>query len=537
MPTPTIAILSDAEAAAAQGATHSGTGITLPAHGASRSTSPSGRTQCTTHDKQTLDLLQWAIRGMAVRSPTALNIQVFPVDFFIGAVKKSFAGSTGFACTASNTNYVYLDSTPSLQKSTVSWPAGDHFKIAEVVCDGTQVVSITNMLQANQVIGAANNWWTFAPTATLDMNDQAIQDLLSLEFSDPTDLTIATGIITPTRALHRVDTEAAAASDNLDTITSTANDYGLVLKLCPVSAARVVTIRDGVGNIDLANGNYVLDDADKFIYLLNWNGRWKEIARSHFTLTQLSADLDCNAKKLDNVGILEFGSITNKTIASGVITVDRSVIEVLNEAAAAADNLDTINGGTAGWLLLLRAKTAAQVVTVKHNTGNIKLANSKDYVMSDTSRVLTLWFDGSVWNEVARHHGASDSAGTGNTNAYPIDTQVSGNLSVGVVKYQKIATVPFVFLSASARVGTAPTTQNIIVDIRKNGVSVFSSQAEMINITPGSSGGSSSVKSPPISFAVNDVLTIEIEQVGSGTTGADLTVCIDAYTQPVTPAT
>lgn len=537
MPNPTIATLSDAEAAAAQGTTHAGTGIKLPAHGASRSTSPTGRVQCTTHDKQALDLLAWCVRGMAVLSPTALNIQVYPVDFFIGATKKSFAGSTGFACTASNTNYVYLDSTPALQKDTTGWPVGDHYKIAEVVCDGSQVVSITNMAQANQVIGAVNNWWTFAPTAGLAMNDRAIDDVLSIEFSNPTDLTIASGIITPTRSLHRVDTEGAAASDDLDNITSTAGDYGMPLLLCGVSAARVVTVRDGVGNIDLANGNYALDDADKFILFMNWNGRWKEVARSHFTLTQLSANLDCNAKTLDNVGIIEFGAITNKTIASGVITVDRSTIEVLNEAAAAADDLDTINGGTAGMFLILRAKTAAQVVTVKHNTGNIKLANAKDYVMSDTSRLLTLYYDESNWNEVARHHGAADGAGTGNTNAYPIETHVSGNLSVGVIKFQKIATVPFVFLSASARVGTAPATQNIIVDVRKNGVSMFSSQGDMINITPGSFGGASIVKSPPIAFAVNDILTIEVEQVGSGTTGADMTVSIDAYTQPVTPAT
>jgi hypothetical protein len=69
--------------------------------------------------------------------------------------------------------------------------------------------------------------------------------LLNLKAS--TVLTIAAGSITPTQNWHTVDTEGAAASDNLDTIG--AGSDGQIIFMRTVSAARDVVIRHGVGNI------------------------------------------------------------------------------------------------------------------------------------------------------------------------------------------------------------------------------------------------------------------------------------------------
>jgi hypothetical protein len=68
-----------------------------------------------------------------------------------------------------------------------------------------------------------------------------------LNFATSTGLTIASGSITPTQNFHRVDTEGAAASDNLDTIG--AGSDGQIIFMRTVSAARDVVIRHGVGNI------------------------------------------------------------------------------------------------------------------------------------------------------------------------------------------------------------------------------------------------------------------------------------------------
>lgn len=101
------------------------------------------------------------------------------------------------------------------------------------------------------------------------------------------DLTISSGSITvdplhaPTSAYHVVDTEAAAASDNLDTIIGT--KMGQVLTIQTKDNTRVVTVRDGIGNIFLSGGNFVMDntkDTLQLVYNSTLN-RWCETSRSN----------------------------------------------------------------------------------------------------------------------------------------------------------------------------------------------------------------------------------------------------------------
>lgn len=75
-----------------------------------------------------------------------------------------------------------------------------------------------------------------------------------------------------------VDTFAAAATDDLDTITA-ANAYiGQIITLRTASAARVVTAKDGT-NLKLA-GDFVMDSTEDSLTLL-WHGTfWQELARS-----------------------------------------------------------------------------------------------------------------------------------------------------------------------------------------------------------------------------------------------------------------
>ena len=71
-----------------------------------------------------------------------------------------------------------------------------------------------------------------------------------------TELTIASGSITPTRAAHSVDTESDAASDDLTTIDQTNHPDGRMLLLREENASRVVTLKHaagGAGQMFLAN--------------------------------------------------------------------------------------------------------------------------------------------------------------------------------------------------------------------------------------------------------------------------------------------
>ena len=92
-------------------------------------------------------------------------------------------------------------------------------------------------------------------------------------------LTIASGSITPTTGFHDVDTEGAAATDDLDTIVDTGISTGSLLLLRAVSSSRTVVLKDGTGNLILA-GDFSLTNRDDIILLVRTTGGWYEVSRS-----------------------------------------------------------------------------------------------------------------------------------------------------------------------------------------------------------------------------------------------------------------
>lgn len=111
-----------------------------------------------------------------------------------------------------------------------------------------------------------------------------------LNVADASELTVATGAITVTQSYHKVDTEADAASDDLDTITAgTGLGAGAVLILRAENVARVVTLKDGTGNL-LLNGDCALSATDRTISLLYDGTNWREVGRSAPRATLLAAD-------------------------------------------------------------------------------------------------------------------------------------------------------------------------------------------------------------------------------------------------------
>lgn len=88
-------------------------------------------------------------------------------------------------------------------------------------------------------------------------------------------LTIAAGVVTITRSHHVIDTEAAAASDDLDTINGGVN--GDLLFIRPVSDARTVVVKDGTGNIQLPAGDLTLDDDEDGVMLIYDGTNWMQV--------------------------------------------------------------------------------------------------------------------------------------------------------------------------------------------------------------------------------------------------------------------
>lgn len=70
----------------------------------------------------------------------------------------------------------------------------------------------------------------------------------------------------------------------------------------------------------------------------------------------------------------------------------------------------------------------------------------------------------------------------------------------------------------------APVGADIIVDMNKNGSTIFTTQANRPTVPDGQNKGAKSATPDIVSVAEGDVMTLDIDQVGSGTPGSDLTV-------------
>lgn len=75
-------------------------------------------------------------------------------------------------------------------------------------------------------------------------------------------------------------------------------------------------------------------------------------------------------------------------------------------------------------------------------------------------------------------------------------------------------------------VGTAPAGANIIIDVKKNGTTIYTTQANRPTIVAGQNAGGPGVAPDVTALAAGDYLTVDIVQVGSTTAGADLTVSV-----------
>jgi transcriptional regulator of nitric oxide reductase len=93
----------------------------------------------------------------------------------------------------------------------------------------------------------------------------------------PVELTIAAGIVIRTRSNHTIDTQADAATDDLDTING--GKEGDLLFLRAANSARTVVVKDGTGNLRLA-GDFTMDHADDVLELYFDGTNWLEVSGS-----------------------------------------------------------------------------------------------------------------------------------------------------------------------------------------------------------------------------------------------------------------
>ena len=97
---------------------------------------------------------------------------------------------------------------------------------------------------------------------------------------------------------------------------------------------------------------------------------------------------------------ISFGVPTSLVISGGVITIDRysGSYSVDTEGAVGSDDLDSILGGEAGDLIIIKAENDARSIVCKNGTGNLKLP--ADMTLDNTKDIQMLYYDGTDWCEV-----------------------------------------------------------------------------------------------------------------------------------------
>ena len=128
-----------------------------------------------------------------------------------------------------------------------------------------------------------------------------------------TTLTIATGAVTATQMSHLIDTESAAASDDLDTISGGSADERIVIRAA--NTARTVVIKHGTGNIQTSTAADVsLDNTEKIVELFydgtNWimfgdgggGGGGADTSLSNLSGVAVNTDIISDTDSTDSLG-------------------------------------------------------------------------------------------------------------------------------------------------------------------------------------------------------------------------------------------
>jgi hypothetical protein len=118
--------------------------------------------------------------------------------------------------------------------------------------------------------------WIFQANDIITTGDVSCSKIVTPQGNS---LTISGGVISVTNSWHRINTEAAAASDDLDTINGFTD--GMQLYLRAASSSNTVVLKDETGNLVLA-GDFSMDNGDDIIHLIydGTSGKWKEVSRS-----------------------------------------------------------------------------------------------------------------------------------------------------------------------------------------------------------------------------------------------------------------
>jgi hypothetical protein len=332
-----------------------------------------------------------------------------------------------------------------------------------------------------------------------------------------------------------------------------------------INSAKAIEVQSG-GQVTLIGGNFESCTGSAFIDLLSGANM---VA---FGQRFLKGSVEAPGFRVDLASLIEGGGkMAGFTTAPLIKKVNDTAVVVAYTAVSNLSNVErtvqhsdanlatqghapfpqridnSVPGGAVQYRGLVLNKVVRDTVTAEDGLfwyGKDRRSGSDIYTRRTLSAVITGTGtpEGAVTAGVGvvymREDGAGGTvmyvkeSGTGNTGwrafARAVETfafSKAGTLAVGAGTHRIYMEYAGTVTSVRASVGTAPTGASVIVDVNKNGSTIYGTQANRPTIAASGNtavGGAAS----GAAFAANDYLTVDIDQIGSTVAGADLTVAV-----------
>lgn len=234
---------------------------------------------------------------------------------------------------------------------------------------------------------------------------------------------------------------------------------------------------------------------------------------------------------------------TGTLIATPAFYIPCRAVAVANVTVSSPGaTIDSVSLSSGDRVLLTAQSTGSQNGIWTWNGAAVPMTRPVDYAASSTVLAYvhaTVFvyngtvYQGSSWRLTTTGAITIDTTTTAwslNNNVYTQHEHlypVNGSLSIstGVIRmpniFGKTLTVKKVYII----VATAPTGASIIVDVHKNGTTIFTNQANRPTIAASGTTGSTTTIDVPI-WADGDYFTFDIDQVGSTIAGQNLTIAV-----------
>lgn len=137
------------------------------------------------------------------------------------------------------------------------------------------------------------------------------------------------------------------------------------------------------------------------------NGGEIELGNGYNFKRPLRAALNPVTLSIDISVTAEPGTGSAYVIAGGVVVLLSTSpdVQLETEGLASSDLLDTLTPHAdmgPGTVVILKSTNSTRDVTVKHNTGNIRMVSGIDYTLATTTARLAVMWSGSYWRELWR---------------------------------------------------------------------------------------------------------------------------------------